>query len=175
VARAGVFGRGRRVVNRGLRCPPQPREVQIQGPHFYLYRFIAGPRYQPRVRIPRPQRGDSLFFSKSSPPVSRRAVMPLMNARAKYFRPSTFAVSRRRARSPPGRSRGSTPWHEGRLTTADDGRDATKRRRKCTSQVRRNIWISLDHSGPDGLNLVRPIEASSLLPHHTPPAGKRAS
>jgi len=28
---------------------------------------------------------------------------------------------------------------------------------------------------PNGLNLVRPIEASSLLPHHTPPACKRAS
>jgi hypothetical protein len=29
--------------------------------------------------------------------------------------------------------------------------------------------------GPDSLNLVRPIEATSLLRHHTPPAGKRAS
>jgi hypothetical protein len=30
--------------------------------------------------------------------------------------------------------------------------------------------------GPNGLNLVRPIEATSrLLPHHTPPAGKPAS
>ena len=37
---------GSRSPSATLRDPPQPREEPFHGPHLYLYRFIAGPRYQ---------------------------------------------------------------------------------------------------------------------------------
>jgi hypothetical protein len=48
---------------RDLRRPSEPRQELIQGPHFYLYWFIAGPRYHPAGEISRPQRHQRREFA----------------------------------------------------------------------------------------------------------------